>query len=107
MLLRGAGDLELHSPLSLNCVGSWAGSTLEETDTMPITALTGGAGSLVLLNRRTIHGSAPNRSDRSRPLLLIVSPCVCLAYTLEFTSSVDTNDANTGECGDRSRVADP
>ena len=26
----------------------------------------------MLLNCRTIHGSAPNRSDRSRPLLLIV-----------------------------------
>ena len=31
----------------------------------------GGAGSLVLLNCRAIHGSAPNRLDRSRPLLLI------------------------------------
>ena len=43
-----------------------------EIDTERVTALTGGAGSLVLLNCRTIHGSAPNRSGRSRPLLLIV-----------------------------------
>ena len=55
---------------------------LDETDTARVTALTGGAGSLVLLNCRTIHGSAPNRSDRSRPLLLIVhSPADSWPYT--------------------------
>ena len=43
-----------------------------ETDTARVTALTGGAGSLVRLNRRTILGSVPNRPDRSQPLLLIV-----------------------------------
>ena len=32
----------------------------------------GPAGSLLLLNCRTIHGSAPNLSERSRPLLLNV-----------------------------------
>lgn len=35
-------------------------------------AHTGPAGSLLLLNCRTIHGSAPNLSERSRPLLLNV-----------------------------------
>ena len=35
-------------------------------------SLTGSAGSLVLLNCRTIHGSASNHSDRMRPLLLNV-----------------------------------
>jgi ectoine hydroxylase len=34
--------------------------------------LTGPAGSLVMLNCRTIHGSAPNLLDRSRPFLLLV-----------------------------------
>lgn len=34
--------------------------------------LTGPAGSLVMLNCRTIHGSRPNRSERSRPFLLTV-----------------------------------
>ena len=53
-----------------------------EIDTERVTALTGGTGSLVLLNCRIIHGSAPNRSDRSRPLLLIVhSPADSRPYT--------------------------
>ena len=34
--------------------------------------LAGPAGTMILLNCRTIHGSAPNLSGRSRPLLLIV-----------------------------------
>ena len=42
---------------------------------------TGGAGSLVLLNCRTIHGSVTNRSDRSRPLLLVVYSSADSYYT--------------------------
>ncbi len=34
--------------------------------------MTGSAGSLVMLNCRTIHGSAANRSERPRPFLLLV-----------------------------------
>ena len=34
--------------------------------------MTGPAGTIVLLNCRTIHGSTENHSDRSRPVLLNV-----------------------------------
>ena len=64
---------------------------LEEIDTEQVTALTGGAGSGVLLNCRTIHGSAPNRLGRSRPFLLIVySPAdsrPCTANPIPITLS--------------------
>ena len=37
-----------------------------------VATATGGPGTTVLLNCRTIHGSVENRSDRARPLLLPV-----------------------------------
>jgi hypothetical protein len=43
---------------------------------------TGGPGTVVLLNCRTIHGSLENRSDRPRPLLLpVYSSADSFAYT--------------------------
>jgi ectoine hydroxylase len=43
---------------------------------------TGGPGTTVLLNCRTIHGSPENRSDRARPLLLpVYSSADSFAYT--------------------------
>jgi ectoine hydroxylase-related dioxygenase (phytanoyl-CoA dioxygenase family) len=42
----------------------------------------GGAGTTVLLNCRTVHGSLPNRSTRPRPLLLpVYSSADSFAYT--------------------------
>ncbi|MBV9378586.1 MAG: phytanoyl-CoA dioxygenase family protein, partial [Alphaproteobacteria bacterium] len=47
-----------------------------------IETATGGPGTTVLLNCRTIHGSAENSSDRARPLLLpVYSSADSFAYT--------------------------
>jgi ectoine hydroxylase len=47
-----------------------------------IVTATGGPGTVVLLNCRTIHGSLENRSDRARPLLLpVYSSADSFAYT--------------------------
>jgi hypothetical protein len=47
-----------------------------------IVTATGGPGTTVLLNCRTIHGSLENRSDRARPLLLpVYSSADSFAYT--------------------------
>ena len=43
---------------------------------------TGPAGTITVHNCRTVHGSAPNRSDRPRPLLLqTYAPADVFAYT--------------------------
>ena len=43
---------------------------------------TGPAGTITVHNCRTVHGSAPNRSDRARPLLLqTYAPADAYAYT--------------------------
>jgi ectoine hydroxylase-related dioxygenase (phytanoyl-CoA dioxygenase family) len=43
---------------------------------------TGPAGTITVHNCRAVHGSAPNRSDRARPLLLqTYAPADALAYT--------------------------
>jgi ectoine hydroxylase len=47
-----------------------------------IVTATGGPGTTVLLNCRTVHGSLENRSDRARPLLLpVYSSADSFAYT--------------------------
>lgn len=47
-----------------------------------IVTATGGPGTTVLLNCRTIHGSLENRADRARPLLLpVYSSADSFAYT--------------------------
>jgi Phytanoyl-CoA dioxygenase (PhyH) len=47
-----------------------------------IVTATGGPGTTVLLNCRTIHGSLENRSDRARPLLLpVYTSADSFAYT--------------------------
>src|SRR4029078_11386194 len=47
-----------------------------------IVTATGGLGTTVLLNCRTIHGSLENRSDCARPLLLpVYSSADSFAYT--------------------------
>ena len=57
-----------------NADGSWAGKVsdtdMESLDMDDAVPLCGPAGTLVILDCCTVHGSAPNRSGRSRPLLL-------------------------------------
>lgn len=51
-------------------VGCLSDRDLERVDTEGAVFPTGPAGSVTVHNCRTIHGSAPNRSDSQRPLLL-------------------------------------
>jgi hypothetical protein len=47
-----------------------------------IRSITGGPGTTLLLNCRTVHGSAPNKSSAARPLLLpVYSSADSFAYT--------------------------
>ncbi len=59
-----------------NYDGSWRGiiadEELSQIDLKGAAALTGGPGTLVAINCRTIHGSQANRSASVRPLLLYV-----------------------------------
>jgi ectoine hydroxylase len=69
--IRGSHDGVLHSMYDEN--RNWVLSIPEDKIDMSLAnTLVGPAGSLVLLNCRTIHGSAPNLSERSRPFLLNV-----------------------------------
>lgn len=74
LAIKGSHSAPLHSMYDRD--GNWTLRIPEEE--LPagwqndVTALSGPAGSLVLLNCRVIHGSEPNRSDRMRPLLLNV-----------------------------------
>ena len=51
-------------------VGCLSERDLERVDTAGAVFPTGPAGSITVHNCRTIHGSAPNRSDSQRPLML-------------------------------------
>lgn len=51
-------------------VGHIGENALERVDLNKVEWLTGAAGSVTVHNCRTIHGSLPNVSERSRPLLL-------------------------------------
>lgn len=73
-VVKGSHDGPLHSMYDEN--DNWVlsikedvfgGATPDNTE-----AMTGPAGTIFLLNCRTIHGSTTNRSDRRRPLLLYV-----------------------------------
>jgi len=58
---------------------------------------TGGPGTVVLLNCRTIHGSATNATDRARPLLLgIYSSADSFAYTPSPITSPHQGDIVRG-----------
>jgi hypothetical protein len=59
---------------------------------------TGGPGTTVLLNCRTIHGSLENRSDRARPLLLpVYSSADSFAYTASPILSPHMGDIVRGQ----------
>jgi len=69
--IRGSHDGPLHSMYDEN--RNWVLRIPEDQiDMTRANTMVGPAGSLVLLNCRTIHGSAPNLSGRSRPFLLNV-----------------------------------
>jgi ectoine hydroxylase-related dioxygenase (phytanoyl-CoA dioxygenase family) len=58
---------------------------------------TGGPGTTLLLNCRTVHGSVPNRSTRSRPLLLpVYSSADSFAYTPSPITSPHQGDVVRG-----------
>jgi ectoine hydroxylase len=59
---------------------------------------TGGPGTTILLNCRTVHGSIPNRSSNARPLLLSVySSADSFAYTPSPITSPHLGDIVRGE----------
>jgi ectoine hydroxylase-related dioxygenase (phytanoyl-CoA dioxygenase family) len=59
---------------------------------------TGGPGTVILLNCRTVHGSMPNRSAASRPLLLAVySSADSFAYTPSPITSPHQGDIVRGQ----------
>ncbi|BBK44205.1 hypothetical protein STVA_42250 [Allostella vacuolata] len=63
-----------------------------------IDAPTGGPGTTILLNCRTVHGSTPNRSARPRPLLLpVYSSADSLAYTPSPITSPHQGDLVRGQ----------
>jgi ectoine hydroxylase len=69
--IRGSHKGPLHSMYDAD--RKWALRIPEDRiDMNKANHMIGPAGSLVMLNCRTIHGSAPNMSDRSRPFLLMV-----------------------------------
>ncbi len=63
-------------------VGALADADVARLDLGRVAYPTGPAGTITVHNCRTVHGSAPNRSSRSRPLLLqTYAAADALAYT--------------------------
>jgi hypothetical protein len=63
-----------------------------------IRSITGGPGTTLLLNCRTVHGSVPNRSAASRPLLLpVYSSADSFAYTPSPIPSPHQGDVVRGK----------
>jgi len=59
---------------------------------------TGGPGTTILLNCRTVHGSVPNRAARARPLLLpVYSSADSFAYTPSPITSPHQGDLVRGK----------
>ena len=62
-----------------------------------VATATGGPGTTILLNCRTIHGSVENRSDRARPLLLpVYSSADSFPYTVSPIVSARLGDIVRG-----------
>ncbi|MBM86716.1 MAG: phytanoyl-CoA dioxygenase [Rhodospirillaceae bacterium] len=80
--IRGSNKGKLHSMYDEN--RNWVLRIPEERiDLQSAVHHVGPAGSLVILNCRTVHGSAPNLSERSRPFLLITySSADSFTYTV-------------------------
>lgn len=79
--IAGSHEGELHS--MYDDAGKWVLRIPEERiDFAQARYHTGPAGSALLLNCRTIHGSAANQSERSRPMLLnVYSAADAFTYT--------------------------
>ena len=63
-------------------IGHIPETALDRVDVKSAVYPTGPAGTVTVHNRRTVHGSSPNLSDRQRPLLLqTYAPADAFAYT--------------------------
>ncbi len=63
-------------------IGALAGADVSRAGVENAVYPTGPAGTITVHNCRTVHGSAPNRSDRARPLLLqTYAPADAFSYT--------------------------
>lgn len=71
-VIPGSHKGEIHDQYDAHdqWVGHIGDDALERVDLNKVKWLTGPAGSVTVHNCRTVHGSLPNMSDRSRPLLL-------------------------------------
>ncbi len=83
-VIRGSHNGPLYD--QYNAEGEWVGCLSDEVtaklDRSDVVYLDGPAGSLTIHNCRTIHGSKPNASDLSRPLLLnVYSAADAFPYT--------------------------
>lgn len=84
LCVRGSHDGDLHSMRDAG--GNWVlrvpDDVMAEVPADRIDALGGAPGTLVLLNCRTVHGSAANTSPRPRPFLLnVFSSADAFTYT--------------------------
>ena len=83
-----AGNFVVHAP---DDEISWLSEDMIDTPT-------GGPGTAILLNCRTLHGSAINRSTRSRPLLLqVFSSADSFPYTVAPVPSQHLGDVVRGK----------
>jgi ectoine hydroxylase len=71
-VIPGSHKGEIHDQYDAHdqWVGHIGDDALERVNLNKVKWLTGPAGSVTVHNCRTVHGSLPNMSDRSRPLLL-------------------------------------
>ena len=71
-VIPGSHKGEIHDQYDAHdrWVGHIGDDALERVDLNKVAWLTGPAGSVTVHHCRTVHGSLPNMSDRSRPLLL-------------------------------------
>lgn len=82
--------------------GTWRGhlsdEDVERLDTRSAAELTGRAGSVMAIDCRVVHGSRPNHSPQSRPLLLYVySSADACAYTAAPTPTRHTGEIVRGK----------
>jgi ectoine hydroxylase len=81
--------------------GKWTGSVrardMMTVDQSGATDLTGGAGTVIAINCRTIHGSRANQTDRVRPVALFVySSADAFPWTAAPTPTSHTGDIVRG-----------
>ena len=78
--------------------GYIADDDLNDIDIESAVPMAGAAGTAVIVNCRTIHGSAPNLTQRDRPLLLFVySAADAFSYTAPPTPTSHTGEIVRGQ----------